>query len=99
MTAAVLAALIFAAPAAAVPRWPWLALARCETGVTWTWWNSQYEGAYGFTHDAWHQWRYRWMPWSAARATPAQQTLVAIRIQRAVGWGAWPACSVRLGLR
>lgn len=82
-----------------VPSWPWLALARCETGVTWTWWNSTYEGAYGFTHAAWEQWRLPGYPANASKATPWQQTQVARRIQRAVGWGAWPACSIRLGLR
>lgn len=81
-----------------MPAWPWLALARCETGVTWTWYNATYEGAYGFTHDAWRQYRPRGYPDTAAAATPQQQTAVAIRIQQAVGWGAWPACSRRLGL-
>ena len=84
---------------AAVPSWPWLALARCETGATWTWYNRTYEGAYGFTHAAWRQFRYPGYPSSANRATPAQQTAGAARIQRAVGWGAWPACSIRLGVR
>lgn len=32
-------------------------------------------------------------------ATRAQQIDIAIRTQAVQGWGAWPACSRRLGLR
>ena len=32
-------------------------------------------------------------------ATPAEQVTVGKRIRDDVGWGAWPACSLRLGLR
>lgn len=89
-------------PPAGVPAWPWYALARCEQwssqGVRWNAYSSSYEGGYGFTHAAWRQWRYRNSPAHAHLATPAQQTQVAMRIQRAVGWGAWPACHRRLGL-
>jgi hypothetical protein len=88
---------------AAVPAWPWYALARCEQwsphGVRWDAYSRTYEGGYGFTHAAWRQWRYHGFPAQANLATPEQQTAVARRIQRAVGWRAWPACSIRLGLR
>lgn len=109
MTYAVIVSLLLVAPLATaarprgVPAWPWYALARCEQwsphGVRWDAYSRSYEGGYGFTHAAWRQWRYPGMPGRADRATPAQQTRVAARIQRAVGWGAWPACSTRLGLR
>jgi hypothetical protein len=99
--------LVLAAQAlAAVPTWPWLALAHCEQGtgprlqqVNWKAYSLSYEGGYGFTHDAWDRFRYPKMPTAANQATPEQQTRVAQRIQRAVGWGAWPSCSIRLGLR
>src|SRR5262245_24790037 len=82
-----------------VPAWPWLALARCETGINWRHYTYSYEGAYGMTHAAWDQFRYRGMPSGAHLASPWQQTLVAMRILRAVGWGAWPVCSYRIGAR
>ncbi len=84
---------------ASVPQWPWLALAKCETGINWQHYTASYEGAYGFTHDAWDRVRFPGYPARADRATPAEQTRVAMRIQRSVGWGAWPVCSTRLGLR
>jgi hypothetical protein len=82
-----------------VPAWPWLALARCETGVNWKHYTYSYEGAYGMTHAAWDQFRLPSMPSGAHLATPWQQTLVAMRILRRVGWGAWPVCSYRIGAR
>lgn len=89
-----------------VPVWPWLTLAHCEQRagvrldqVVWTAFSETYEGGYGFTHDAWDQHRLSWMPGSANVATPRVQTIVARRIQAVAGWGAWPACSIRLGLR
>ena len=35
----------------------------------------------------------------AYQATPAQQVEIAQKVQAAAGWGQWPACSRRLGLR
>ena len=98
--AALVALVAFTGEARAqVPAFPWLALANCETSVNWRHYTLSYEGAYGFTHDAWRRYRYPKMPLRADRATPDQQTRVAMRIQRAVGWGAWPSCSLRLHLR
>jgi hypothetical protein len=90
----------------AVPEWPWLALARCEqrgsgwAGINWAAYSQSYEGAYGFLHATWRQYRYPWMPRRADLATPREQTLVAIRLRdRFGGYSSWPACSIRLGLR
>lgn len=90
----------------AVPEWPWLALARCEqsgsgwAGVNWQAYSQSYEGAYGFLHSTWRQYRYPWMPHRADLATPREQTLVAIRLRRTFGgYSSWPSCSIRLGLR
>ncbi|MGE5719803.1 MAG: transglycosylase family protein, partial [Nocardioidaceae bacterium] len=35
----------------------------------------------------------------AHRATPSQQIRIAEKVLRAQGWGAWPSCSSKLGLR
>ena len=88
---------------AAVPSWPWYALAHCEqghgSGVRWNAYSRTYEGGYGFLHVTWRQYRLPGYPRSANLATPEQQTEVAKRVQRASGWRAWPACSIELGLR
>lgn len=88
-----------------VPAWPWQAIARCENrgsglyGINWTAYNSTYEGAYGFLHSTWDAYRYPGMPDRADRATPREQTLVAMRLRRVFGnFSSWPACHRRLGL-
>lgn len=90
----------------AVPEWPWLALARCEqsgdgwAGVNWQAYSQKYEGAYGFLHSTWRDYRYPGMPARADLATPREQTLVAIRLRhRFGGYSSWPGCSIKLGLR
>ncbi len=89
-----------------VPAWPWLAIAHCEnrTGprldqVNWTAYNGTYEGAYGFLHSTWRQFRLPWMPARADWATPREQTIVAMRLRDTFGgYSSWPACHVKLGL-
>lgn len=88
-----------------VPAWPWFAIARCEQRIDFTpgvkWWaySKDYEGGYGFLHSTWDTYKYPGMPDSANKATPYQQTLVAIRLSKLFGFSPWPACSVKLGLR
>jgi hypothetical protein len=88
-----------------IPMSVWNALAVCETGGNWRHYNSTYQGGLGFYHGSWdaytpRAWVIRWgFPTDAHRATKAQQIKIAHRIQHDVGWGAWPACSLRLGLR
>ncbi|MGH0053625.1 MAG: transglycosylase family protein, partial [Sphaerochaetaceae bacterium] len=38
-------------------------------------------------------------PEAAYQATREQQILVGERVQAAQGWKAWPACSLKIGLR
>lgn len=77
----------------------WKRLAVCETGGNWRHVNSTYQGGLGFYHGSWDAYRPRGFPRDAHLATPAQQVIVAKRILADVGWSAWPACSLRLGLR
>lgn len=81
-----------------VPR-VWRLLAQCETGGNWRHRNSTYQGGLGFYHGSWDAYRPRGFPSEAYLASPAQQVAVGRRIRNDVGWGAWPACSIRLGLR
>ena len=77
----------------------WDRLARCETAGNWRHHNSTYQGGLGFYHGSWDAYRPRGFPTEAHLATREQQIIVGRRILADVGWGAWPACSARLGLR
>lgn len=88
----------YAATIAIVNRWPWPQLRVCETGGNWHWWQPSYEGAYGFAHSTWQAYRGSF-PSTAPAASPLEQTLVAMRVLAAAGPGAWPACSIRIGMR
>ena len=58
-----------------------------------------YQGGLGFYHGSWDAYRPRRFPRDANLASREQQIVVGKRILADVGWGAWPACSIRLGLR
>src|SRR3954447_2069118 len=97
--AVVAAPLAVAAPAEAASGRTWDRLAQCESGGNWS--INTGNGFYGglqFTRSTWKGFgggRY------ASRAHPAsrsQQITVAERVLDAQGWGAWPACSRKLGL-
>lgn len=115
MTIAILAALLTTSPGDAavrppkgVPAWPWFAIARCEQGmygpggfkgVKWWAYSESYEGGYGFRHETWDRFKFRGMPDSASKASPAQQTRVAMRLRAFFGnYSSWPSCHRRLGL-
>lgn len=70
-------------------------LAQCETQTTWTWYTQSYEGAYGFTHQTWDQFKVPGFPDSANLATPVQQTQVARILHDKYGLRPWPACGVK----
>ena len=76
----------------------WDKIAQCESGGNWS--INTGNGFYGglqFTPR--HLARVR--RHRACRTTPAarQQIAVAKKVQAAQGWGAWPACTGKLGLR
>jgi LysM repeat protein len=75
----------------------WDKLARCESGGNWginT--GNGYSGGLQFSAGTW---RANGGTGSAHNASRAEQIRVAKRIQQRQGWGAWPACSRKLGLR
>lgn len=91
-----------------VPNWPWYQLARCEHGIygsdrrepAWSYdGRSGFDGGYQFTPGTWSSSKPSGYPRYAHQATPWQQTVVARRVLAAQGWGAWPTCSRKLGLR
>ena len=77
----------------------WDRLAECETGGNWKHRNSTYQGGLGFYLGSWDAYLPRRFPREAYLATREEQIAVGKRIRADVGWGAWPACSIRLGLR
>lgn len=87
-----------APPAPAVaPGSPWDALAACEAGGNWginT--GNGYYGGLQFSLSSWRAVGGTGYPHEASRET---QIAMGERLRAAQGWGAWPACSRRVGLR
>ncbi|WP_283251148.1 transglycosylase family protein [Rhabdothermincola salaria] len=78
----------------------WDTIAQCESSGNWS--MNSGNGFYGglqFTQQSWQYvggTQYAAMPHQASRA---QQIAAAERLLARQGWGAWPACSARAGLR
>ena len=86
-------------PPPPTPVWTiWDSLAQCESNGRWHI-DAYHDGGLQFLPSTWTAYggsqyaRYAW------QATREQQIDIAIKVQRAAGWGQWPACSRRLGLR
>jgi resuscitation-promoting factor RpfB len=82
----------------------WDALARCESGGRWDIVrrvnaNLSYYGGLQFHPGTWNRNRPVDFPPFANEATREQQIVVAERVLARQGWGAWPGCARRLGLR
>lgn len=75
----------------------WARLRRCEAGGNYAR-NSgnRYFGAYQFSAATWRGLGYPGLP---HQAPPAVQDEAARKLQRRSGWGQWPACSRRIGVR
>jgi uncharacterized protein YabE (DUF348 family) len=75
----------------------WDRIAKCESGGNWS--INTGNGFYGglqFTLSTWHAFGGSGMPNHASRN---QQIKVAKRVQASQGWGAWPGCTSKLGIR
>ncbi len=78
----------------------WDDLAWCESGGDWGYnGGSGYDGGLQFHPDTWRAYGGEEFASHAYNASRAQQIVVAERVLADVGWGAWPACSRKLGLR
>lgn len=89
-----------AAAAPAVGQGIWDQLAGCESGGDWAYnGGSGFDGGLQFHPDTWSSYRLPGYPAYAYQATREQQIAVAQRVLASSGWGAWPACSAKLGLR
>ena len=75
----------------------WDRLAQCESGGNWgTNTGNGYAGGLQFSQGTWAA---NGGSGSAHNASRAEQIRVAERVRGSQGWGAWPACSSKLGLR
>ena len=89
------APLALAAPAQAAPNWD--ALAQCESGGRWNIApGNGYYGGLQFSLSTWRAYGGSGYPHQNSRA---QQIAIGQKLQAAAGWGQWPACSAKLGLR
>jgi len=82
----------------------WDRLARCESNGRWDAVRVvdselAYHGGLQFHPRTWDAFRPVGFPGVASQATREQQIRVGERVLAAQGWGAWPSCSRRLGLR
>ncbi|MFC3298385.1 LysM peptidoglycan-binding domain-containing protein [Arthrobacter agilis] len=85
-----------AGAANAAPASDWDALAQCESGGNWginT--GNGFSGGLQFTPSTWAGFGGQGLPQNASRE---QQIAVAENVLAGQGWGAWPACSAKLGL-
>lgn len=83
-------------PANAVPTSTWDALAQCESGGNWGISNGNgFSGGLQFTPSTWAAFGGQGSPQNASKA---EQIRVAENVLAGQGWGAWPACSAKLGL-
>ncbi|NYD42987.1 transglycosylase family protein [Nocardioides panaciterrulae] len=87
-------------PAHASSTATWNRIAQCESSGNWhinT--GNGYYGGLQISRSTWAGYggrRYAALP---SQATKAEQIRVAERIRRGQGWGAWPVCSRRAGVR
>ena len=88
------------APAQSATLRTWHRLANCESGGRWhinT--GNGYYGGLQFSRSTWRGYGGGRYASTANRATKAEQIRIAERVKRAQGWGAWPVCSRRIGVR
>lgn len=89
----------FGAPASAAPGATWDRLAECESSGNWSInTGNGYYGGLQFYQPTWESFGGTEYAARADLASRAEQIAVAERVLDRQGWGAWPACSARLGL-
>ena len=78
----------------------WDALAHCESTGNWAInTGNGFFGGVQFDQNTWERWGGLEYAPRADLATREEQIAIAEKTQAAQGWGAWPTCSARIGLR
>jgi hypothetical protein len=81
-------------------RWPWDCLAACESGGRWAAnTGNHHYGGLQFTQRTWVAFGGLAYAPRADLASRAAQIKVAKLVADVQGWGAWPVCAKRCGLR
>ncbi|TNM61069.1 DUF348 domain-containing protein [Streptomyces sp. NP160] len=75
----------------------WDSIAKCESGGNWS--INTGNGYYGGLQFSAGTWRAYGGTGLASNASREQQIAIAQKVQAAQGWGAWPSCTRKLGLR
>jgi hypothetical protein len=100
LSAATLTPIAFAAPAHATSTHTWQRLAMCESSGRWhinT--GNGYYGGLQISRSTWRAYGGGHFAKLPSRASKRHQIKIAERIKRGQGWGAWPTCSRRIGVR
>jgi len=74
----------------------WQSLAECESGGNWS--DNTGNGYYGGLQFSQSSWQAVGGTGTPDQASPAEQIARAQALLAREGWGAWPACSAKLGL-
>ena len=75
----------------------WDQIAQCESGGKWnTSTGNGYSGGLQFSPSTWRAYGGKG---NAHQASRAEQISVAKKVQAAQGWGAWPSCSKKAGVK
>nr|WP_269449851.1 resuscitation-promoting factor [Auraticoccus cholistanensis] len=75
----------------------WDRLAQCESGGNWSInTGNGYYGGVQFSAQTWKAYGGKGLPHENSKA---EQIRIAKKLQAAAGWGQWPHCSAKLGLR
>ena len=91
---------LFAAGPASADSVNWDAIAQCESGGNWSInTGNGYYGGLQFSASTWQSAGGGEFAPRADLASRGEQIVVAERVLDSQGWGAWPSCSRRLGLR
>ncbi|KAA0919205.1 resuscitation-promoting factor [Dietzia sp. ANT_WB102] len=78
----------------------WDSIAACESGGNWSInTGNGYTGGLQFAASTWLAYGGGQYAPTADQASREQQIAIAEKVQAAQGWGAWPACTAKLGLR
>ena len=88
------------APSQAATTKTWNRLAQCESGGRWhinT--GNGYYGGLQISPSTWRGYGGKKFASLPHRASKGEQIKIAERIKRGQGWGAWPTCSSRIGVR
>ena len=77
----------------------WHTIAECETGGNWSLQVRSFGGGLMIHQDTWVAMGGTKYASTPSQASQSAQIAVAEKVQAAQGWGAWPACTSKLGLR